>query len=551
MTPLFRIRVVGLILLAAPLADLKATADCTLTNLGIAPLNEMAFSTYLSNKGGLYPNGSNTRPPAHEAAGLAIAATIQPLETNGVVNTNTGKIGLLSIGMSNVTQEWATKGTNHFTAQATNDPSLNPRVVIADGGISGQDAVDWTNHLVSTNWSWVATNRLPAAGLTTNQVQVIWMKQAIQFAGTNGPFPAHAELLRTMTREIVRDAKAMFPNLKLMYLTSRTRAYTNSAVAPNPEPYAFESGFSVRWVIEDQIKLTNNLNYEPTNGPVVAPWLSWGPYFWADGLVPRGDNFNWLCSDTEADFMHPSSNGVQKVATQLLAFFKTDPTATPWFLKPPGPGAPTCAPTASVTNGFRPLTVNFAANPVAGSAPFHDGKWTFEDGEFATVANPVKVFRTPGFYHARFTATDTNGNTAQGSVAVKVNAKWSDWLAAKFTATQRADLSISGTAATPDGDKFPNLLEYAMGLEPQAADPANVVRTTCTNGIFSLIFPHYKYAADAPLTLEVTSDFTNWNPVAITPSLDLDPMEYLVFQEPATNSTPRFFRLKSELLPAQ
>ncbi len=553
MTSAFRLCSSALVLFVGLLGFHIAQADCSLTNLGVAPLNEMAFSTYLSNKGGLYPNGINTRPSTHEAAGIAIAMVIQPLETNGVVNTNTGKIGLLSIGMSNVTLEWAVGGTNHFTTQATNDPSLNPRVVIADGGISGQDAVDWTN-LLATNWTWVVTQRLASVGLTTNQVQVVWMKQAIQFAGTNGPFPTHARLLQDMTEQIIRNAKTMFPNLKIAYLSSRTRAYTNAnPAAPNPEPYAFESGFSTRWVIEDQLKATNNLNYNSGLGPVVAPWLSWGPYLWADGIVPRGDGFTWQCSDvTSADFMHPSTNiGVPKVATQLLAFFKTDPTATPWFLKKPGPGAPTCAPTASVTNGFRPLTVNFTANPVAGSAPFHDGKWTFEDGEFATIANPVKVFKTPGTYHARFTATDTNGNTAQGMVAVKVNAKWSDWLVAKFTATERLDPSISGTSATPDGDKFPNLLEYAMGLEPKEADLTSVVNTTFANASFSMTFPHYKYAEDAPLTLEATSDFASWTPVSAILSQDDDPVEYLTFQEPMTNSAPRFFRLKAVLLPTQ
>jgi len=551
MTTLFRIRAVVLILLGSLPVSFIARADCTLTNLGIAPLNEMAFGTYLSNKGGLYPNGANTRPAAHQAVGIAIATALEPLDANGVTETNTGKIGLLSLGMSNVTQEWATKGTNNFRGLATNDPSLNPRVAIADGGIGGQDAPDWTN-LVSTNWEMVVTQRLVTAGLTTNQVQVVWLKQALQFAGSYGVFPTHARTLQAMEGQILRNAKALFPNLKIAYLSGRTRAYTNSSVGPNPEPYAFESGFAVRWVIEDQLKGTNNLNYNPMAGPVVAPWLSWGPYLWADGLTPRGDGFIWQCADAEPDFMHPSTNGgVPKVATQLLAFFKTDPTATPWFLKKPGAGAPTCSPTASVTNGFRPLMVNFLANATNGSAPLRDWKWTFEDGEFSTNANPVKVFRTPGLYHARFTVTDTNGNTAQGSVTVKVNAKWSDWLAAKFTATERLDLSISGTTATQDGDNFPNLLEYAMGLEPQEADLTSTVSTTVNNGNFSMTFPHYKYAADAPLTLEATSDFTTWEPVAITPSLDDDPVEHLTFQEPMTNSAPRFFRLRAELLPTQ
>jgi PKD repeat protein len=242
---------------------------------------------------------------------------------------------------------------------------------------------------------------------------------------------------------------------------------------------------------------------------------------------------------------------VPKVATQLLAFFKTDPTATPWFLKTNTPGGPTCAPTASTTNGFTPLTVTFLANVTNGSAPLHDGKWTFDDGEFATNANPVKVFRTPGVYHARFTVTDTNGNTARDSVTIKVRGKFDYWRANKFTGTEFASLQISGPSANPDGDKYPNLLEYAMGLEPKTADPAGMVAASFSNDVFTLTFPHSKFADDAPLTLEATSDFITWSSVALTTAQDFGASEQLILQETISTNAPRFFRLKSELLPSQ
>jgi len=49
----------------------------------------------------------------------------------------------------------------------------------------------------------------------------------------------------------------------------------------------YESAFSVRWLIQDQIKGEANLNHDPKKGKVVAPILLWGPYFWADGITPR------------------------------------------------------------------------------------------------------------------------------------------------------------------------------------------------------------------------------------------------------------------------
>lgn len=110
---------------------------------------------------------------------------------------------------------------------------------------------------------------------------------------------------------------------------------------------------------------------------------------------------------------------VTKVGQQLLAFFKTDPTARPWFLRTNGAGQPPgCTPSADLTSGIVPLTVNFSANAVLGGAAIRDYQWTFEDAMFSTNANPTKIFPAPGTYHARLTVTDTNGNTACGVVTV-------------------------------------------------------------------------------------------------------------------------------------
>jgi len=299
--------------------------------------------------------------------------------------------------------------------------------------------------------------------------------------------------------------------------------------------------------VQDQITGLNNLNYNSSNGPVVAPWLSWGPYIWCDGTTPRSDGMVWLCSDlSQTDFTHPSSNGVYKVASQLLAFFKTDATTTPWFLKRSAAGGPTCAPSASTNNGAIPLTVSFAANGMAGNAPFRDAQWTFEDGEFATNVNPVKTFRSPGTYHARLTVTDTNGNTGQGVVTINVSSTFDAWLAGKFTAGELIDTNISGAAANPDGDAFPNLLEYAMGLDPKTSDPSSTLSVSLSNELFTVSFSHYKPATDAPLSLDVSPDLLNWSSVTTTQSFDLGLIEILSYQEVASASA-KFFRLKCSL----
>jgi hypothetical protein len=527
---------------------LSAWGDCTLTNVGLMALPDLGWGNYSNNNryfiGGLYPNGANQRPAAHEAAGLRIATQeVQPLDTNGVPATN-GSIVLISSGMSNTTQEWASKGSNHFTGQALRDPSRNPRLTIIDGAIGGQDAPAWTN-LSSPNWSNVLS-RIRNAGRSSNQVQVLWIKQAI--AGESGALTNHATQLQRYVEIIIRNAKTLFPNLKICYLSSRTRAYVYGS-GLNPEPFAYETAFAVKWLIEKQLNGAPELNYNSTNGPVVAPWISWGPYLWTDGLRGRSDGLLTVCpDDLEPDFTHPSANGhVPKVGNQLLAFFKTDPTAMPWFLRTNAPGVPpTCAPTASVTNGAVPLTVNFTAGASAGSAALRDVQWTCGDGTFSTNRNPTKVFPAPGTYRARLTVTDTNGNVATGLVTIEAQATFGLWRTAKFLPGELSNTNISGAMADPDLDGINNRLEYALGLDPKVRNTATngLPRAAISNGLFTLTYTRCKPASDLPVVVETSTDLQTWTPTVPARVVDDGLTETIAIEQSLGAASAGFFKFK-------
>jgi len=130
---------------------------------------------------------------------------------------------------------------------------------------------------------------------------------------------------------VVKNIKQKYPNCKIVYCSSRTYGgYETTSL--NPEPYAYESGFSVKWLIEKQIVGDTSLVCIGTNPK--APWLSWGPYLWANGINPRSDGLIWLIDDfVTSDRTHPSASGQKKVADLLLNFLKTDLTARNWFLK--------------------------------------------------------------------------------------------------------------------------------------------------------------------------------------------------------------------------
>jgi hypothetical protein len=315
-----------LVLLAVPVIHGSArSSNCNGTQTGLIPLTVLGAGTYQGYAGGLYPGGSNARPPAHEAAGLAIAGAIAPLDTFGVVSGG-GRVVFISIGMSNATQEFST-----FVQETFNDAYKDPRVRAIDCAEGGQTASIIKNP-AAAYWDTVRT-RLRGHGSSPLQVQVAWIKEAN--AGPTTGFPAATTTLMRDLGSVVRTLKDQFPNLRIAYLSSRIYAgYASTAL--NPEPYAYESGFAVKWLIEAQIAGEDSLNFDPAQGPVESPWLSWGPYLWADGMTPRpGDGLMWLCTDYANDGTHPSPNGRIKVTDLLLAFVHQDATASRWYVTHP------------------------------------------------------------------------------------------------------------------------------------------------------------------------------------------------------------------------
>lgn len=289
--------------------------------------------TYKGQTGGLYGEGKNEPPASHLAAAQKAAKAIKPLDNSGRPSAD-GKIGLVAIGMSNTTQEFST-----FMRLAKDEPDKNESLVIVDGAQGGRDSRMWQftgdkdERGQPSPWI-VLAERLRTAGITPSQVQVLWIKQAHAGPSSLGEFPAHAQKLDEHIRFILQHARELFPNLQIAYLSSRIYAgYASTQL--NPEPYAFEGAFSVRWLIEKQIKGDATLNYDKSKGEVKSPLLLWGPYLWTNGTEGRSiDDLKWTREDVANDGTHPSPSGQKKVAELLLKFFKTDSTAKVWFLKP-------------------------------------------------------------------------------------------------------------------------------------------------------------------------------------------------------------------------
>ncbi len=301
------------------------TCQAAFTPVG-APLTDLGDAEYIRMgmtptgfHGGLYPGGANTRPPAHEAAGLAAAGQILPRDAAGQPAAD-GKIGMVSVGMSNTSMEFL-----RFMARAAARTDINPHFVLVNGALPNQTAGRWAD---PNGVPWTALDAtLSRNHLTNAQVQVVWIK--LTYA-QGGAFPDLALQLQGDLTTIVHLLHARFPNLKIVFLSSRTRSY-NMEHGLSPEPSAYETGFAVKWLIEGQINGDPALNDDPANGPVTAPYLSWGPYLWIDGLNPRADGRVWPGANLTQDCTHPSSAGIDTVADMLMAFYTTDSLTKNWF----------------------------------------------------------------------------------------------------------------------------------------------------------------------------------------------------------------------------
>ena len=306
-----RVLAIGTLLLCAvvaasiaPSGRSSTRADCSLTRTGLVPLTDMGKRKYRGYRGGLYPSGTNRPPKAYLRKGTEAAKRVRPIN---------GKIVLLSIGMSNASVEFAA-----FKRTADRDPQKNSSLVVVDGAQDGFDSRRARSQPVF--WETI-DQRLSDADVTPDQVQAVWLKESV--AGEQRRFPKDARGLQSDLRAILRIMRVRYPNVKLVYLSSRT--YGGYAITGlNPEPAAYDSAFAVRGIIQERIR-----------GKIKGPLLFWGPYLWTDGMAGRNDGLVWSCDDVEDDGTHPSRSGIQKVVNMLTTFFKTDPTAKRWYVGKP------------------------------------------------------------------------------------------------------------------------------------------------------------------------------------------------------------------------
>lgn len=87
---------------------------------------------------------------------------------------------------------------------------------------------------------------------------------------------------------------------------------------------------------------------------------------------------------------------------------------------------------------------------------------------------------------------------------------YSQWLATHFTEEQLQDPEISGDLADPAGDSIPNIIKYALNLDPWQPSRDGLPQVAVQEGYLTFQFRQAKAATDISYVVEISDDLINW-----------------------------------------
>ena len=236
-----------------------------------------------------------------------------PLELvdNGAptVTSVDGVLGVVCIGMSNSSQEC---GDFIDKLQRGTLGPVNSEVAVVNCAVGGNAIERWNDPANDPNlWDACIDTRLPAAGVRTDQVRVLYHKAANQFTQGAGTYPAPGsdyEAFRDNLGVFAGRVRQFFPSVQAVYTTSRS--YGGFSTNPaRGEPLSYEEGHALNtWLAE--------------NAAVEGVWYGWGPYIWAPDCASGVTNASGVCydrSDYQNDGVHPAQGARDKISQMIYA----------------------------------------------------------------------------------------------------------------------------------------------------------------------------------------------------------------------------------------
>lgn len=123
---------------------------------------------------------------------------------------------------------------------------------------------------------------------------------------------------------------------------------------------------------------------------------------------------------------------------------------------------------------------------------------------------------------------------------------YSEWLNYWLAPAEVADPLFNAANADPDGDGLPNLLEYALNLDPKTSQPNAVPVAQIENGEVILTYTQLVGASEIEYAIYESPDLQTWSPSAPTNETLADDgrLQVIKARVPLAGATRKFLRLR-------
>jgi hypothetical protein len=125
---------------------------------------------------------------------------------------------------------------------------------------------------------------------------------------------------------------------------------------------------------------------------------------------------------------------------------------------------------------------------------------------------------------------------------------YESWIQPYFTESELGDPLVSGALADANGDGYPNLMHYALGVSPKLSLSGALANVGTNDGVVSLQFDRLTNTPDISLTVQVSTDMEEWSTLAVLANSESqgNELETVSYHSPGSISTEsrQFLRVR-------
>src|SRR5882724_5559119 len=387
----------------------------------------------------------------------------------------------------------------------------------------GVDLPTFQNYLRTNNLALVVSRNTTARDHADRQqpfnLRVGW-PGGVQTLGTNGTIYTIG-FLQLMQADLLRgfkpDGVTPAPGRRVLSQP------LHDAITQNPPPTNIAPAGAVQLATDGSfaviVPARRALSWQLTDtnaAPIVREryWITFQP-----GEVRTCANCHGINQHDQTGIQGPPTNEPLALRTLLRFWLVSNPVGTAQFSAPNYSVSETAGnltlPVNRIGGSTGPLTVTFnTANATALAGMDYvttNGVLTWLDGDTTGRLLTIPILND-GLAESNETfAITLTGAAATNTATITIlKQPIQIWRVTNF-GTNANNAAIAGDLADPDGDGVTNLLEYALGLNPNVANVSGLPAVGLTNGFLTLTYTRVNSATDITYLPEVSGNLINWN----------------------------------------